>query len=84
MNGFTLDMIGWVATAIFATSYFVKDAAMLRRIQACAALMWIGYGLAIGSMPVVGSNALVAALAVYSSFRRSAQLTASTSEPSQS
>ena len=83
MNRIALDMIGWVATAIFATSYFVKDSAVLRRIQACAALMWIGYGLAIGSMPVVGSNAIVAALAVFSSLRRDTQVSAP-SEPSQS
>lgn len=83
MNRIALDMIGWVATAIFATSYFVKDPAILRRIQAFAALMWIGYGLAIGSIPVVGSNAVVVVLAVYSSFRRGAQLNAP-SEPSQS
>lgn len=79
MNRVALDLIGWFATGVFAVSYFVKDAAMLRRIQALAALMWIGYGFAIGSMPVIGANAIVAGLALYSSLRRQPP-----SEPSRS
>ena len=64
-----LDWIGWVATAIFALSYFFKRPEMLRRIQALAALLWIGYGLMIHALPVVIANLVVAAVAVYSSFR---------------
>lgn len=79
MNRAVLDMVGWFATGVFAVSYFVKDAALLRRIQALAALMWIGYGAAIGSIPVVGANAIVAGLALYSSLKRQPP-----SEPSQS
>ncbi|MCL4796362.1 MAG: hypothetical protein KJZ84_17500 [Bryobacteraceae bacterium] len=71
MNRLALDLIGWTATATFAASYFVKDATRLRRIQAVAAVIWIGYGLAIASAPLIGSNLLVAALALYSSRRRS-------------
>lgn len=70
MSRLLLDLIGWTATATFACSYLVRDPRLLRRIQACAALLWIGYGLAIGSAPVIGSNVLVAALAIYSSRRR--------------
>jgi hypothetical protein len=61
------EWIGWVATALFAGSYFCKQAATLRRLQALAALMWIGYGLIIEAAPVVAANSVVAALAIYSS-----------------
>jgi hypothetical protein len=61
------EWIGWVATALFAGSYFCKHAATLRRLQALAALMWIGYGLIIEAAPVVAANSVVAALAIYSS-----------------
>jgi hypothetical protein len=64
------EWIGWIATAVFAISYFCKQPATLRRIQAVAALMWIGYGLIIGAAPVVAANSVVAVLAVYSSTRR--------------
>lgn len=84
MNRLTLDLIGWVATATFAVSYFVKDAAALRRIQAVAALIWIGYGLAIGSMPVIAANVIVASLAAYSSLRRQPALSETPSGSSQS
>jgi Bacterial inner membrane protein len=63
----SLDWIGWIATAVFSCSYFVRSSAMLRRIQAFAALMWVAYGFLIGAMPVVVANVIVAAAAAYSS-----------------
>jgi hypothetical protein len=64
-----LEWLGWLATATFTTSYFCKDAAMLRRIQAIAAVLWLSYGIAIHSFPVIVANAIVAVAAGYSSFR---------------
>ena len=63
-----LDWIGWVATAIFASSYFRKQPGTLRRIQALAALFWIGYGVLIHALPIIVANLVVAAVALYSSF----------------
>ncbi len=63
----TIDMIGWVATAIFVSSYLLKDPIALRRIQALAAGLWVTYGVIIHATPVVVANLLVAGLAVYSS-----------------
>ena len=64
-----LEWIGWVATAIFASSYFCKRPGTLRRIQALAAMLWIGYGLLIHALPVIVANLVVAGVALYSSFR---------------
>lgn len=66
-----LNWIGWVATAAFAISYFCKKPEALRRVQALAALLWIGYGILIHALPVIVANLVVAVIAVYSSFRRS-------------
>jgi len=63
-----LNSIGWVATAVFASSYFFRRAATLRNIQAGAALLWVAYGFLIGAMPVVVANVIVAVAAVYSTF----------------
>ena len=63
------NWIGWIATAIFALSYFCKQPQSLRRAQALAALLWIGYGLLIHAAPVVVANVVVAAVAIYSSMR---------------
>ena len=63
------DWIGWVASAIFASSYFCKQPATLRRVQALAALMWMAYGLLIHALPVIVANMVVAGMALYSSFR---------------
>lgn len=63
------EWIGWVATATFASSYFFRRPAVLRRIQALAALLWIGYGAIIHALPVIVANVVVAAVAVFSSLR---------------
>lgn len=65
------DAIGWLATAVFAASYLVKDPRRLRIVQASAACLWIVYGILLGAAPVVGANAAVAALALLSLSRRS-------------
>jgi hypothetical protein len=61
------DAIGWVATALFASSYFFKRPAALRRVQAVAAALWVCYGVVIHALPVVAANLIVAALALWSS-----------------
>ncbi|MGC1650469.1 MAG: hypothetical protein WA741_31990 [Candidatus Sulfotelmatobacter sp.] len=64
-----LNVIGWTATAVFSSSYFFKEAATLRRIQAVAATLWVLYGVLIHSAPVVVANLIVAVAAVYTSLR---------------
>ena len=77
--------IGWIATAIFATSYFVPRLSTLSKIQAAAACLWIVYGLKIGAMPVIAANLIVAGAALYSSFRnRDADLAENPPAPGQS
>jgi uncharacterized protein with PQ loop repeat len=63
-----IDMIGWVATAIFVCSYLFQGPKTLRRIQTLAAGLWVVYGLFIQAAPVVVANLLVAVMALYSSF----------------
>ncbi len=60
-----LDALGWTATAIFSSSYFFKQPAALRKIQAVAAALWVVYGVAIRSAPVVVANLVVGVAAVY-------------------
>src|SRR5260370_38961084 len=54
------DYIGWLATATFASSYFSKHPARLRRIQALAALLWMSYGVLIHAVPIIVANLIVA------------------------
>lgn len=65
-----MEWIGWVATAAFATSYFFRDPAVLRRWQGGAALLWMTYGFVIHSAPIVVANLIVAALAIGSALVR--------------
>jgi hypothetical protein len=68
MHSEMINWIGWVATAVFAVSYFCRQPKTLRIVQAIAALMWVTYGFLIGATPVVVANVIVALAAVYSSF----------------
>ena len=65
-----IESVGWVATAVFAVSYFYRRPAAMRRVQALAAALWIVYGIAIKAPPVIVANLVVAAVAIISSFQR--------------
>jgi hypothetical protein len=69
-----VDAVGWLATAVFVSSYVLKDQTKLRRLQAIGAGLWIVYGLLLHALPVVAANVIVAAVALYST-RRAARLT---------
>lgn len=58
------EWIGWIATAVFAFSYFCSEPRRLRLIQAFAALLWISYGVIIGALPIIVANIVVAGLAI--------------------
>jgi hypothetical protein len=78
-----MEMIGWLATAAFASSYFFEDPASLRRVQAGAALLWVAYGLIIHSGPVVVANLVVMTIALWSALspRRASAGSGTDSEP---
>ncbi len=63
------DWLGWVATALFALSYFAKDRRNLLVLQTAAASVWIGYGLLLGAAPVVVANVVVAGAAAFTVIR---------------
>ena len=65
-----IEWVGWVATAVFAVSYFCRQPAAMRRVQALAAALWIVYGVVIKAPPIIVANLVVSALAIISSFRR--------------
>ena len=72
------DLIGWVATAIFAASYLVSRPTTMRLVQAAASLCWILYGILLHSVPVIVANVIVVTMAVFSAWRM-AQKAVSTS-----
>jgi hypothetical protein len=63
------DALGWVATAVFAGSYFLGRPAALRRGQMCGAALWVGYGILVQAPPVVAANLLVLAAAAWTARR---------------
>jgi len=63
------DLVGWLATAVFMVSYFVKGPVQLRRVQGVAAGLWALYGVLIDSTPVIVANILVAGVAIVSSIK---------------
>ena len=66
----TIAWFGWLATAVFATSYFVPRTSTLMKIQAAASCLWIIYGVKLGAIPIVVANLIVAGAALFSAFRK--------------
>jgi hypothetical protein len=62
--------IGWLATGVFLTSYFARQAVTLRRIQGLAACLWAVYGVLIHATPIIVANVIVASVAIATSFRQ--------------
>ncbi len=65
-----LNGLGWMATALFAASYFSKTSRAMRRLQASAAFLWVAYGIWMNALPIIVANVIVAALAVYSDWKQ--------------
>lgn len=63
------DAFGWAATAVFCGSYFCKSVNTLRVVQAGAAALWIVYGVAVHSTPVIVANVIVVVVALGVSLR---------------
>ena len=59
------EYLGWIATAVFVSSYFFKKPALLRAAQMAGAALWIAYGVMISAIPVVVANGLVFAAAAW-------------------
>jgi hypothetical protein len=64
-----IELLGWVATALFVSSYFFKRPTVLRAVQMSGATRWLVYGALIGAVPVVVANALVFAAAAWTMLR---------------
>jgi hypothetical protein len=58
-----VNAIGWLATAMSVVSYLFRDPAVLRRVQALAALLWIAYGVMLVAPPMIVANVIVAGMA---------------------
>ena len=67
------DLIGWLATSIFAVSYFVRSPSAMRWVQALAAVCWIVYGVVLHATPVIVANVIVVTLAALTALRSAPQ-----------
>ena len=52
-----IDLVGWLASALFISSYLVRPG-FLRRMQVLGALTWTGYGVLLHSAPLIVANTL--------------------------
>lgn len=59
------DIIGWIATSMFAASYFVSPKG-LRLIQSSGAVLWIIYAVNIDAYPAVAANVLICVISLVS------------------
>jgi hypothetical protein len=67
-----VDALGWAATAVFVSSYFMR-ATLLTRVQMIGALLWVAYGVLQQAPPVVAANLLVFGAAAWTARRGARQ-----------
>jgi hypothetical protein len=65
MTNMITESLGWVATAVFVSSYFFRRPAALRAMQMLGATLWVIYGCLIGAVPVIAANGLVFSAAAW-------------------
>lgn len=63
------DLVGWLATAVFLSSYLVRPSYLLR-VQIAGALIWVGYGVLMSAPPIIAANLLLIVAAGWSWRRR--------------
>ena len=64
-----IEILGWIATAVFVASYFFSRPGILRAVQMGGAALWILYGFMIGAVPVIAANLLVLMAAAWTMMR---------------
>jgi hypothetical protein len=69
MNELVTGTLGWTATAAVVASYFFRRIESLRVVQMIGATLWLAYGAAIGSGPVLVANIMVLAAAAFAAWR---------------
>ena len=54
------EVVGYLASALVATSYFMRSLTRLRWVSLAGSVLFMAYGLLIGAWPVLFTNVLVA------------------------
>jgi hypothetical protein len=70
MSHIWIELLGWIATAVFVGSYFFTRPSLLRSVQMFGALLWVIYGILINASPVIVANVLVFSAAAWTAFRK--------------
>ncbi|GGY94401.1 MULTISPECIES: YgjV family protein [Shewanella] len=60
-----VDVIGYSASLMVALSLMMKDIVRLRWVNLCGCGLFVAYGVAIASWPVVSMNAFGACVNIY-------------------
>lgn len=59
MSPTTVELIGYLASGLIVVSLLMSSVLRLRLVNLAGALVFTGYGLLIGSLPVVAANAAI-------------------------
>lgn len=60
-----VELLGYLASVLVAVSLMMRSVTRLRMVNLMGAICFSAYGFLIGSMPVAGMNAFIAAINVY-------------------
>lgn len=65
MNETFIEYLGYAASAAVLISFLMKSIRVLRTVNTIGCLLFIGYGILIGSIPVIITNAAIVLINAY-------------------
>lgn len=69
MDNYTIEIIGYTATAILVISFLPKNVKWIRIINLIGCLFFVAYGILLGwKYPLIISNGLIALIQAYHLF----------------
>lgn len=65
MSDFTVELIGYFASALVLLSFFMKNIKTLRMVNCVGCSFFVAYGVMLGSIPIIITNVAILCVNFY-------------------
>ena len=65
----SIEIIGYLGTAFVLTSFMMSDIKKLRTVNIIGGLLWIVYGIIVGSSSIIVGNVLIVLIQGYKLYK---------------
>jgi hypothetical protein len=65
-----IEVLGYLAMTLTMLSFTFSDMEVLRRVNLLGCLVWIVYGILMGSNPIILTNVAIASVHIFSIYKK--------------